>query len=278
MAWYKPKDIYDKNKKTINAVATGGLSLFADKAKDALEDLTESSSTAKSDWTSNQADTLSRTEALTPYADTTADILGLGSNANAIYQQLLGNYNQDQEANQEVEEAQRGLANQFYRTAMTPIDGNLKANEAEAGIIKAMNKGKDAYMQNLGSYGINPNKVAGNERAFDIATAEGIAGARQAALDKAEEDSFKRMLSGMSTYGATTGDSSASDIINALQTGGSLFSRLLTPKGTTTSGTANTTGSGTGKQKATSNPSLWDTIFGKGTSVMDVGKGIFSMF
>jgi hypothetical protein len=157
----------------------------------------------------------------------------------------------------------------FYNEAMRGIDPTKEANEAEANVIRSMNKAREAYDMNLGSYGINPNKVGGAERAFDIATAENIVGAREAAADQAKQDSFNRLLSAMqeknravsglgglsavaplSSQGQFGTSDSVSNLLNAIKTGGSMFSTLLSPKSTQTVQK--------GKVSGTQTPSMWD--------------------
>lgn len=161
------------------------------------------------------------------------------------------------------------VSSRFYSEAMKGFDPTKEANEAEANVIRSMAKAKDAYMGNLGSYGINPNRVAGGERAFDIAQAENIVGAREGAADQAKRDSFERLLNAMqvrsndlgrsltslgalnqvsplSSQGQFGTDSTLNSIINAISTGGNIYSNLLQPRTETTNQTGKISGSSTG--------------------------------
>lgn len=162
-------------------------------------------------------------------------------------------------------EASSPMTAKFYKDAMKGFDPTTEANQAEANVVRSMNKAREAYGQNLGSYGINPNKMAGQERAFDIATAENVVGAREAAADQAKRDSFDRLLGAMgvkdnayksllgigavsqgSGQGQFDTNSSLDSILNAINTGGGIYNKLLAPKSTYT------------KQKGTVRNSSWN--------------------
>ncbi len=145
------------------------------------------------------------------------------------------------------------MTSKFYSEAMQGIDPTKEANEAEANVVRSMNKAREAYGQNLGSYGINPNRVGGTERMFDIATAENVVGARESAADQAKQDSFNRLVQAMmmknnavqglgglnavspiSSQGQFGTDSTLNSILQAISTGGNIYSTLLEPQSQTT--------------------------------------------
>ena len=296
MSWFS--SVTKPIRKGISRITGGGLGKIGGKLKKGLfgESGSEESNNV---GTYNQDQNSTTTQ--TPYLNTSSQISGLAGNESALAKLLTSSYTQnlpltdqarqtslsdiigDITANNQVEGQQRALAGKFYDMAGTPIDANAKANQAEADIINAFQKGQDAWSRNLGRYGIDANNMSNNSRINEIERAKAIAGARTAAMDKADEDTFNRLKTGMATYGMSTGQNSYSggtsvnDILNAINSGGSLYARLLTPKSTTFKGASSGTSTGNSSTDTSHTPGLWESLMGSGKGGMEGINGIMAM-
>lgn len=159
----------------------------------------------------------------------------------------------------------------FYATALKGVDPTAKANAAEEDVVSAFQRAKEARARDLGRYGIDPNKLGDTSRQDSIEEAKTIAGARTAATDQADEDSFNRLLAAMNVSGNTSLNTSNAtglgSLINSLMGGATQATAYgLTPQSITTLGntsgttTSKTKGTSSGSGSSTSTPSLWDIV------------------
>jgi len=181
--------------------------------------------------------------------------------------------------------------------ALGGVNAGEKANQAEANVVNAFQKGEDAWRRNLGSYGINPDSVADTSRLNEIEKAKAIAGARTAATDTAEDTSWNRLVSAMnsgtsnlagltSTAGAgqnslfDTGDSNVNAALKAILSAGKLTTPGLATQ--STSSTSKVKSSGTGTATGGSSPSWWDILMGNSktgtSSLLGGSSGLASIF
>lgn len=121
----------------------------------------------------------------------------------------LGRANKDALREQQLREIEQSapVSKAFYKQTMEGVDPNEEAYKAEVDVRSAANKEREALTSDLASYGIDPSsgKYSNLKLQLGMDTAKNVAGARSTARQRARDENFSRLYSGMAARGGVTG-------------------------------------------------------------------------